>query len=257
MELTKYTNVKVVAYIKNASEESNTEEITTNKNEIEYSWDEIAEMAKAISNDSRITDDSETATVNEKTLTVGQKKILDGKSVRILGFNHDVLSDSSTAYGLETATKKAGISFEYVDFITAARMNSANTNSGGWANTEIRKKLNGTLYDSLSIKNNIKKVKKDYIPTFTVASTQQTDDYLWLLSCGEIWNNGYNGGTTRGYAIATEGKQYKYYKIILGSTSFRTSTSVLRKPNNSNPDAWFLRSPGIQNGEKFCFVRIW
>ncbi len=257
VELTKYTNVKVVAYIKNASEESNTEEITTNKNEIEYSWDEIAEMAKAISNDSRITDDSETATVNEKTLTVGQKKILDGKSVRILGFNHDVLSDSSTAYGLETATKKAGISFEYVDFITAARMNSANTNSGGWANTEIRKKLNGTLYDSLSIKNNIKKVKKDYIPTFTVASTQQTDDYLWLLSCGEIWNNGYNGGATRGYAIATEGKQYKYYKIILGSTSFRTSTSVLRKPNNSNPDAWFLRSPGIQNGEKFCFVRIW
>ena len=48
VELTKYTNVKVVAYIKNASEESNTEEITTNKNEIEYSWDEIAEMAKAI-----------------------------------------------------------------------------------------------------------------------------------------------------------------------------------------------------------------
>ena len=239
-EVTKYSNIKVIAYINSVSKESNVEEITTKSNEIEYSWDEIAEMAQAISNDTSITDDSDTATVNGKTLTVGQKKTLDGKTVRILGFNHDTLSEPSTAYGSSTATGKAGISFEYVDFLTSTGMNSSDTNSGGWANTALRGTLNGTTYNSLSIKNSIKKVKKDYIPTYNVATTQQADDYIWLLSCGEIWDNGYNGGITRGRAIATEGKQYKYYKINLGSTSYSNSNDITKKPSASSSRVWWL-----------------
>ena len=251
-EVTKYSNIKVTAYIDSASKESNVEEITTKSNEIEYSWDEIAEMAKAISNDTSITDDSDTATVNGKTLTVGQKKTLDGKTVRILGFNHDTLSEPSTAYGSSTATGKAGISFEYVDFLISSlqQMNSGNTNSGGWANTALRGTLNGTTYNSLNIKDKIKQVKKDYIPTYNVASTQQIDDYLWLLSCGEIWDNGYNGGVTRGRAIATEGKQYKYYKINLGSTSYQSSNNITIKSNSN----YWLRSPYYYRSDCFCYV---
>ena len=253
-EVTKYSNIKVIAYINSVSKESNVEEITTKSNEIEYSWDEIAEMAQAISNDTSITDDSDTATVNGKTLTVGQKKTLDGKTVRILGFNHDTLSEPSTAYGSSTATGKAGISFEYVDFLTSTGMNSSDTNSGGWANTALRGTLNGTTYNSLSIKNSIKKVKKDYIPTYNVATTQQADDYIWLLSCGEIWDNGYNGGITRGRAIATEGKQYKYYKINLGSTSYSNSNDITKKPSASSSRVWWLRSPYYIGSGSFCFV---
>ena len=115
-ELTEYNNIQVTAYINSANKVSNVEKATTDlKDGIAYSWDEIAEMAKAISNDSSITDDSDTATVNGKTLKVGQMKNLDGKRVRILGFNHDTLSEPSTAYGSTTATGKAGISFEYVE----------------------------------------------------------------------------------------------------------------------------------------------
>ena len=182
-------------------------------------------------------------------------KILDGKRVRILGFNHDELSEPSTAYGSSTETGKAGISFEYVDFlISSAQMNSSNTNSGGWANTAIRGTLNGTTYNSLSIKNSIKKVKKDYIPTYNVATTQQANDYLWLLSCGEIWNNGYNGGLTRGNAIVTEGKQYKYYKMNLGSTNYDTVTDLTKKPNVSNSKSWWLRSPLAMDESYFSYV---
>ena len=252
-EKTKYSNIKVVAYINSVSKESNTEEITTKSNEIEYSWDEIAEMAQAISNDTSITNNSDTATVKGKTLKVGQKKILDGKTVRILGFNHDTLSEPNTAYGSTTATGKAGISFEYVDFLTTAQMNSKDTNLGGWANTELRGTLNGTTYNSLSIKSKIKQVKKDYIPTYNVASTQQTDDYLWLLSCGEIWDNGYNGGITRGWAIGTEGKQYKYYKMNLGSTEYNTPNSITKKTSASNSNWGWFRSP-YSKGVNFCIV---
>ena len=253
-EVTKYSNIKVIAYINSVSEESNSEEITTNKNEIEYSWDAIAEMAKAISNDSSITDDSETATVNGKTLTVGQKKTLDGKTVRILGFNHDTLSEPDTAYGAKTATGKAGISFEYVDFLTSTGINSSYTNSGGWANTALRGTLNGTAYSSLITTYNIKKVKKDYIPKYNVASTQKTEDYLWLLSCGEIWDNGYNGGVTRAEAITTEGKQYKYYKMNLGHTNYSNSNDITKKPSASSSSCWWLRSPDYHIGDAFCEV---
>ena len=254
-EVTKYSNIKVIAYINSVSKESNSEEITTKSNEIEYSWDEIAEMAKAISNDTSITDDSDTATVNGKTLTVGQKKTLNGKTVRILGFNHDTLSEPNTAYGSKTATEKAGISFEYVDFLFAADMNNGIKNDGGWEKTVLRGILNGTTYDSLSIKDIIKKVRKDYIPIYNVATTQQTDDYLWLLSCGEIWDNGVEVGESRGLAKGTEGKQYKYYKINLKSTSYESSNSVTEKPSDSNSNYWWLRSPHYAASTNFCIVK--
>ena len=254
-ELTEYNNIQVTAYINSASKESNVEKVTTDlKDGIAYSWDAIVEMAKAISNDTSITDDSDTATVNGKTLKVGQMKNLDGKRVRILGFNHDELAEPTTAYGSATRTGKAGISFEYVDFLSSTEMNSTSTNSGGWNASALRGTLNGTTYNSLSIKSNIKKVKKDYIPTYNVASTQQTEDYLWLLSCGEIWDNGYNGGSTRGYAITTEGKQYKYYKMKLGSTKFNSSNDITKKPSASNSNWWWLRSPNYGNGYYFCHV---
>ena len=228
--------------------------------EITYGWDEIANMAKAISNTTSINENTleVKVTIDGKTqiLGVGDTKTLNGKTVRILGFNHDELADSvkTTAYGSSTATGKAGISFEYVDFLTEAGMNSGDTNSGGWKETEIRRTLNGTTYNSLSIKEKIKQVKKDYIPTYNVATTQQSDDYLWLLSCGEIWDNGIYGGITRGYAVATEGKQYKYYKTNLESTKYDTSTNITKKPSASSSSVWWLRSPYYNNGNSFCRV---
>ena len=262
IEETEYNDIKVAAYIDtNTSKESNVEKVTTEmKDAIPYSWDEIAEIAKAISDNNTITDDSETATVTikgeQKTLKVGQMKKLDGKKVRILGFNHDELADSekTTAYDSATETGKAGISFEYVDFLTSASMNSSNTNLGGWKNTELRGTLNGATYSSLITKYNIKKVKKDYIPTYNVASIQQTEDYLWLLSCGEIWDNGYNGGATRGYAITTEGKQYKYYKMNLESTSYSESSNITKKPSVNSSKWWGLRSPRYSGSSYFCLL---
>lgn len=250
---TEYNNIKVEAYINSStSKGSNVEKVSTLMiGEIPYSWDEIAEMAKAISNDSSITDDTETATVNGKTLKVGQMKKLDGKKVRILGFNHDDLTDTGAYGGTNT---KAGISFEYVDFLTSAGMNSNNTNSGGWNASALRSTLNGTTYNSLITTYNIKKVKKAYIPNHSTALTSISEDYLWLLSCGEIWNTGYKEGTTRGYAITTEGKQYKYYKINLGSTSYSNSNNITKKPSASNSNWWWLRSPLCGHSDRFCIV---
>ena len=256
-EDTEYKNIKVVAYInETTNKESNIETtITELKDAIPYTWEEIEEMAKAISNDTLITDDSETATVSingeEKTLTVGGVKRLDGKIVRILGFNHDTLSEADTAYGSATKTGKAGISFEYTTALMNAKMNNSFSNSGGWGATNIRKVLNEQTYNNISIKEYIKKVNKEYIKTATVIPNPMplTEDYLWLLSCGEIWTNGIRGGVSRGCAIATEGKQYKYYKKNIGNKSYKEASNITRKNVRC-----FLRSPQFNGGLYFCDV---
>ena len=226
---------------------------------ITYSWADLATIAQLISSNTNITSDTAEVTVTlngaTKTLGVGDTTTVDGKTVRILGFNHDTLT-TSTAYGSATATGKAGISFEYVDFVTSSyqAMNSAGTNTNGWAAMPLRTTLNGTVYDSLSIKNYIKAVNKEYITTYNTGAKSTCSDKLWLLSCGEIWNNGYNGGNTRGYAMATEGSQYKYYKSTLGSTAYNTSTNITKKPNASNSYYWWLRSPNFYDSYTFCVV---
>ena len=225
---------------------------------ITYSWEEISTIAKMISNNSNITSDSAEVTVTlngeTKTLGVGDTIAVDGKTVRILGFNHDPLTDIN-AYGSATATGKAGISFEYVDFVTSnSQMNASGRNYNGWAAMPLRTTLNGTVYDSLSIKNYIKAVNKEYITTYNTGAKSTCSDKLWLLSCGEIWDNGYNGGNTRGYAMATEGSQYKYYKTNLGSKSYDNYTNVTKKPNTSSPYLWWLRSPYYNYGGAFCMV---
>ena len=225
---------------------------------ITYSWVDLSTIAQMISNNTNITSDTAEVTVTlngtTKTLGVGDTTTVDGKTVRILGFNHDTLT-TSTAYGSETATGKAGISFEYVDFVTSnSQMNASGRNYNGWAAMPLRTTLNGTVYDSLSIKNYIKAVNKEYITTYNTGAKSTCSDKLWLLSCGEIWDNGYNGGNTRGYAMATEGSQYKYYKTNLGSTSYSKSTNVTKKPNTSSPYDWWLRSPSSTSSERFCNV---
>ena len=173
-------DIKVVAYInEKISKESNIEKVTTNiQNGIVYSWDEIAEIAKAISNDSSITDDSEIATVTvdgkQKTLSIGEKKSLDGKVVRIIGFNHDVLSEPDTAYENSSVTGKAGISFEYISPIENNQIN--NCTGGTWSDSTARSRLNGnSIYGKLSIKDKIKKVKKESSSSYNKPDTMRNN----------------------------------------------------------------------------------
>jgi len=226
---------------------------------ITYSWGDLATIAQLISSNTNITSDTAEVTVTlngaTKTLGVGDTASVDGKTVRILGFNHDPLT-TSTAYGSATTTGKAGISFEYVDRLLelcSIKMDCRNTE--GWAATDLRKRLNGTEYNSLSIKSYIKEVNKEYITTYNTGAKSICSDKLWLLSCGEIWNNGYNGENTRGLAMAIEGSQYKYYKTKLESTAYNSSTDITKKPNTSSSSNWWLRSPNYDTNDAFCIVR--
>ena len=195
--------------------------------QIQYTWEELNELAKIISDNYGTGEgqvNNNTAEVNASingktdTLGIGDWTTVNGYQVRILGFNHDTLTNQD-AYGENETNTYAGISFEYAECITTARVNASNTNANGWGACELRGTLNSTTYNSLENKQYIKQVNKQYIKTYNnAASVTTSQDKLWLLSCSEIFSI---GGTPAGYgyAVTKEGEQYKYYKNLNATTS--------------------------------------
>ncbi|MCI9087169.1 MAG: hypothetical protein HFJ32_01210 [Clostridia bacterium] len=244
--------------------------------QIKSDWPTIEKIAGEIAKDDTITSDTEKVTVivdNKKyTISAGDLFEVEYKGevriVRALGFKHDDLVNTA-AYGENH--NKASISFEFLDFMTGENympMNSTNTNENGWANTQMRKDLNGYttnaaiqsgeiggLGANLNNKLYIKQVKKKYIGTYDNANSIATsNDYLWLLAASEIVNNGYNGSGTYGYAITSEGSQYKYYQGVTDAWN-DSGTGRQKKPNSSGSTVrWWLRSPGYDGNGYFCLV---
>ena len=67
-------------------------------NALPFTWEELGEIAQIISNNSdTITSDTAELTITKDgtgyTIGVGDYTTIDGKKVRILGFNHDILSE--------------------------------------------------------------------------------------------------------------------------------------------------------------------
>ena len=231
-----------------------------------YSWDEIEKLAKAISDDNRntitYTTTQLTITMDGKTYTLGvgdYKNVKYGtvdKQVRILGFNHDILADldDTTANSINHyggSNTYAGISFEFVDFITSAAMN--NTNVGGWKSCSLRTTLNSeTTLNNINIGSKIKEVTKTYNTGYNNFTNSTCTDKLWLLSCSEIWKNGYSG-YVYGYCNTEEGEQYAFYSMNNKSCGDSTQKAT-RKPTESNKNYWWLRSTYYGTSDGFCDV---
>ncbi len=238
-------------------------------------WEKINRIAKAIANDENINNNSPRATGETEKgekydIKVGDifevKYNGEVRRVRVLGFKHDNLVDT-TVYGGNH--NKAGISFEFYDFITDQHWKIKDgTNYGGWEKTLIRRLLNGYAnYDAvqagaiggsganLSNKSYIKQVIKEYIPINNQASTSTCNDYLWLLSCGEIWNNGDGSGHV-GNAVTQEGIQYQYYKQINPIWNEANENFAKKTSPSGTAGTWWLRSSSWRGDTHFCAIRI-
>ena len=155
-------------------------------------------------------------------------------AIDIIGFNHDDLSNGA-AYGLPTATGKAGMTFQMHDcYVSKNAMNSSNTNSGGWASSVMRKTNMPFFLDNLSpgeFKSVIKAVNKLTSAGGGSAAIGVTEDYFFLLSEVELFG-------TVGITAAGEGAQYAYYKA---------GNSKIKKLSGSD-FPWWLRSPSLAGG---------
>jgi len=242
---------------------------------IKSDWATINKIAKEIAKDNKITSESAEATVivEGKKYTIKPGDMFEVeyegeiRRVRVLGFKHDDLVNTGT-YGAGITATKAGISFEFYDFMTGnTNMNPTDTNENGWANTQMRKELNGYTTSELeqgvaiggegaklSNSKYIKQVKKQYIKTYNDASSnnQYANDYLWLLASSEIVNSGADSGYY-GVAITSEGSQYKYYQGVTEAWNASSSNRVKYKASDS-ADSWWLRSSSSNHSSYFCYV---
>ena len=213
-------------------------------------------MAQAISNNSDVTNATETIYFDRgaehRRVTVGDQITIamNGKdyAFNIIGFNHDELN-MTTAYGVATATGKAGITFEQdCVFDTSYRMNASNSNYEGWLDTEMRlttmPKLVGYLpSDWQSVLKEVKKSTGAGGSTIHNYNIVDTVDTGFLLSYNETVGAAEEGS---GYNIKNEGTMYKWY--ALGGLLAKKTLS------GSDVDHW-TRSPYRSNTTSYVTLR--
>ena len=210
--------------------------------------DVISLFSAAISNNSDIT--NETAVIYldngdiHRKVSIGDQVTLSLNGTNyafdIIGFNHDTLTNT-VAYGEETATGKAGITFQMHDlFATTYKMNSTNTNSGGWKSSAMRTSTMATMkgYMPAAWQTAIKPVNKASGAGGSSSSgTEIVSDSCFLLSEIEIY-----GSTSN--SVSGEGTQYAYYKA--GNSKEKTMSG--------SANYWWERSPASGSSDSFCIV---
>ena len=212
------------------------------------SAEKMSLYAELISNNASITNKTSVVYIddgaNHYKVSIGDQVTLSLNGANyafdIIGFNHDTLTDAN-AYGKATATGKAGITFQMHDlFETSYKMNSSNTNSGGWKNSIMRTSTMPIMkgYLPQAWQKAIKPVNKaSGLGGGSSSGTETVSDSCFLLAEIEVF------GSTP-YSVSGEGTQYAYYKA--GNSKV--------KNNVDNANHWWERSPYSGDGKSFCVV---
>ena len=212
------------------------------------SAEKMSLYAELISNNASITNKTSVVYIddgaNHYKVSIGDQVTLSLNGTNyafdVIGFNHDTLT-TSTAYGANSKTGKAGITFQMHDlFATYYPMNSSNTNSGGWKNSAMRTSTMATMKSYLpsAWQAVIKPVNKTSgTGGGSTSGTETVSDSCFLLAEIEMF-----GSTT--YSVSGEGTQYAYYKA--GNSKVKNLDGYAYH--------WWERSPYSGNGNSFCLV---
>jgi hypothetical protein len=181
----------------------------------------------------------------------------------IIGFNHNSSVEGSGRihfqFGKTALSGGTDICFTdsyYNSTGGGFRMNTSNTNSGGWASSNMRTAICGTSLSSYSgtfiavlpaaLRAVLKSVTKytDNTGNSTSASAvTETTDYIFLLSEYEVFGSISRGNSNE----ASKQAQYSYY-------SAGNSKIKYQHGSTSSAASWWLRSPHSSNSA--YFVRV-
>lgn len=184
----------------------------------------------------------------------------------IIGFNHNSSREGSNKihFQLAKTALSGGTDICFTDSSynssgssAAFRMNTSNTNSGGWEDSYMRNSICGTSKTSTSgrfmgaipaaLRNALKSVTK-YTDNTGNASTSSsavtaTTDYIFLLSEYEVFGSCSVANSNE----ASRQQQYAYYSAGNSKVKYRhTSTSSVA--------FWWLRSACRYNSNYFAYV---
>lgn len=162
----------------------------------------------------------------------------DSKTMTIDGtdYQFDIVGKNHDAY---TAGGIAPLTFQLHDcYGTIYPMNSSNTNSTGWDNSEMRTETLPAILAKMpmNIQNGIRAVNKLTATSGNDETIKTASDKLFTFSEMEVY-----GSVSQSYD--GEGKQYDYYKA---------GNSKVKKVGSAD-SWWWLRSPRA-NSNSFCAV---
>lgn len=208
---------------------------TSKWNELEYfakqpkitlensTWAEIAEIANA----GRAPLVFNVGDEKKITLTTG-----DEITLVILGFNHDEYYDEVND---EDNTSPITFGMKHC-LATRYPMNSTNTNTTGWENSQMRVSTMATLFNQLpaDLRALIKPAYKYTSAGNKSTTIKSTKDKLFLLSDREVTG-------TDAATYSNEGEQYAYFK------QDNSNERRIKGLDNGNGSAciWWLRSPTV------------
>ena len=187
----------------------------------------------------------------------------------IIGFDHNASREGSNRihFQLAKTALSGGTDICFTDgsyhstgSSAAFRMNTSNTNSGGWEDSYMRNSICGTSKTSTSgrfmgaipsaLRNALKSVTK-YTDNTGNASTSSsavtaTTDYIFLLSEYEVFGSCSLTNSNE----ASRQQQYAYYSAGNSKVKYRhTSTS--------SAAAWWLRSANCYYSNTFTYVETY
>ena len=161
-----------------------------------------------------------------KSVTLTTNEVIE---LQIAGFNHDTYSDGVTAP--VTLVMKNCLN-------TTAKMNSSNTNTGGYPASAMKTYVETNIYNKLpsDLKAIVAPVKKKCYTIYNQVSSLSEENYgVWLFAAVEVFDNAY-------YTVGIgEGTKYPI---------FTDDTSRIKKVNGST-NYWWLRSACSSNSLRF------
>ena len=199
-------------------------------------WNIMKEIAKAISEASGSINANTTGSIYINKGKMWAYKIAPGNTINVnnrtyavMGFNNFALTNQGNYGGTHTT---AGLTFGTVDCVGKYRMNSGDTNSGGWGKCLMRTSTMPTLQSGMP--DTLAQVKVPYVDYNNQSTILYFDDYMFLPAEKEVFG-------TRSLSITAEANaltQFAYYK------------------NGGNKIVvwWWLRSVYYNNSRYFCVV---
>ena len=172
-----------------------------------------------------------------------------------LGTHTVRVANTSSCTNGETSQTACGFVVEFADVVSTQKMNSTNTNVGGWPASAMRTYVNGTIYNALPSE------LQNVIATTTVVSGHgstsgeanfTSSDKLYLLSTKEVWGKDGTSNTISTDTAEAETRQLDYYKNKGVTTS--NCSGAIKQYNGSNFD-WWLRSTGVYTTTTFFRVK--
>lgn len=230
----------------------------TPKNSVnEYTWGELSKIANEIS---KAKSDADTLDIAKNYNLVGSSGKLDGTQTKDITLsNGQKASVMITGFAHDNKVKggKAGITFMFTDAIYSNSMNSSDSNSGGWEQSQMRSWLASDGMKMLpdDLQKAIIEVEKktnNKGPTTDVSSVTTTTDKLWLFSpvevCGPVnWNEKKDAAYDK--VLNAEGNQYSVFKNM-GIIDDKPNKPLIRKLNGE-ACLWWTRSPALSGNDGF------